>query len=63
MNTAIAAKPRKCHLYLAEGCHFYMALTKILLDNNSYVNPLSRSGRTSLAERGMSGTVLGCQEC
>ncbi|CAH0356865.1 hypothetical protein NOLU111490_16665 [Novosphingobium lubricantis] len=29
MNTAFAAKTQECHLYLAEGCHFYLALLSI----------------------------------
>jgi len=37
MNTAIAAELRECHLYLAEGCHFYPGSTAQTIDNKNYV--------------------------
>jgi hypothetical protein len=40
MNTDAAARSRECHLYLAEGCHFYPGSTKFCSDNRYYVDVL-----------------------
>nr|WP_255326522.1 SDR family oxidoreductase [Sphingobium sp. EM0848] len=37
MPPSSAKDARRCHFYLAEGCHFYPALTFLASDEASYV--------------------------